>query len=70
MTNTMYEHAVAPNGTRYVRKRRRPDAFERVFAAVLTGALLVSMLLVVALGAGAVWLVVVVVQDLARRLGG
>ena len=68
--NTMYEHSVAPNGTRYVRKRRPPDAFERKFAAVLTGALLVSMLIVVALGAGAVWLVVVIVQDVVRRLGG
>ena len=68
--NTLYEHSVAPNGAKYVRRRRPPDAFERVFAAVLTGAMLVCALLVVAVGFGAVWLIVVVVQDLARRLGG
>ena len=63
------QHTVTSNGQRYVHRRRPPDLFERLFAAALVGAFLLSMLLVVALGAGAVWLVVVIVQDLARRLG-
>lgn len=50
-------------------RRRSPDAFERMFAAVLTGAFLVSVLLVIAVGLGAVWLIVVLIQDLVRRLG-
>ena len=52
------------------RRRRGPDVFERLFATVLAGALVVSLLLVVAGGFFAVWVVVAVVQDLIRRLGG
>lgn len=68
--NTLQPHVVTSNnGQRYVHRRRPPDLFERLFGAALVGAFLVSALLIIALGAGAVWLIVVVVQDLARRLG-
>ena len=68
--NTLQPHVVtSSNGQRYVHRRRKPDAFERVFAAVLVGAFVASLLVAVAIGAGAVWIVVVVIQDIARRLG-
>lgn len=70
MPDLQQHTVVTTNGTRSFHRRRPPDAFERVFAAVLTGALLVSALLVIAAGFGAVWLIVVIVQDLVRRLGG
>lgn len=64
------QHTVtSSNGQRYVHRRRPPDLFERLFGTVLVGAFLVSALLVVAIGAGAIWLIVVLVQDVARRLG-
>lgn len=54
----LQQHVVThTNGTRYVHRRRPPDAFERLLGAAL----------VVAIGAVAV--IVMVVQDLARRLG-
>jgi hypothetical protein len=62
--------AVASVSYRERRRRRRPDLGEWLFGIVLGGALAVSALLVLALGMGAVWLIVVVVQDLARRLAG
>ena len=49
-------------------KRRPPDIMERLLAFILGGAMVVSILLVLALGIGLVWLIVVVVQDLGRRL--
>lgn len=43
--------------------------FDRVFGAVLVTAFVAGFLIAVALGAGALWLIVVVIQDLVRRLG-
>ena len=57
------------NGVRYVPRRRRPDVFDRVFGAVLVTAFVAGFLVAAAIGAGALWLIVVVVQDIARRLG-
>lgn len=70
---TLQQGALSTNGTPYKRglyRRRAPDLLERVLAALLIGSILVSGLLMLAVGAGALWLLVVVVQDLARRLGG
>jgi hypothetical protein len=51
-------------------QRRRPDFFDRAFALILGGAMVTALLLAVAVALGAIWLIVVVVQDLARRVGG
>jgi hypothetical protein len=50
-------------------QRRKPDLAERSVVLLLSGALVVSLLLALAVALSAIWLIVVVVQDLARRLG-
>jgi hypothetical protein len=52
------------------RRRRRPDLGEWIFGLMLGGAFALSVLLGLALGATLLWLIVVVVQDLGRRLAG
>ena len=54
----------------YRARRRRPDLFEHVLGLLIGGSLVVSLLLLIALTFGSVWLIVVVLQDLMRRLGG
>jgi len=50
-------------------RRRAPDITDRLFALILAGGMVASLLLTVALTLGAVWLIAVIVSDLARRLG-
>ncbi|HEY1294708.1 MAG TPA: hypothetical protein VGJ60_16645 [Chloroflexota bacterium] len=52
------------------RRRRRPDLGEWIFGVMLGGAFALSLLLGLALGLTLLWLIVVIVQDLGRRLGG
>jgi hypothetical protein len=57
------------NGSSQMFRQRRPDLIDRMVALIMAGGLIVSLLLAVALTLGLVWLITVIVADLARRLG-
>ena len=70
MSLDLHEQRRSRNGVTYAMSRRRaPDLTERLVALVLAGGLVASLLLAVALTLGLVWLITVIVADLARRLG-
>jgi hypothetical protein len=68
MTSLLNERR-SSNGVSQTFRRRAPDLTDRVVALILAGGLVVSLLLAVALTLGLVWLITVIVADLARRLG-
>jgi hypothetical protein len=54
----------------HTRAARRPrDIIDILTATVLVGGLLVTVLLILAVSLGLVWLIAAIVADLARRLG-
>jgi hypothetical protein len=61
----------AQNGVSYTDRshKRAPDAFERLLMLIVAGGMVASLLLMVAVTLGAVWMIVIIVSDLARRLG-
>ena len=72
MSLDLHEHRRSQNGVTYFQpmaRRRAPDLTERLAALIIAGGLVVSLLLAVALTLGLVWLICVIVADLARRLG-
>jgi nucleoside recognition membrane protein YjiH len=72
VTLDLHEQRRSRNGVTYsqaMSRRRAPDLTERLVALVLAGGLVASLLLAVALTLGLVWLITVIVADLARRLG-
>jgi hypothetical protein len=69
---TMLNERRSRNGVTYFQpmsRRRVPDLTDRLVALIMAGGLVVSLLLAVALTLGLVWLITVIVADLARRLG-
>ena len=72
MSLDLHEQRRSRNGVTYsqpMSRRRAPDLTERLAALIIAGGLVVSLLLAVALTLGLVWLITVIVADLARRLG-
>ena len=72
MSLDLHEQRRSRNGVTYampMSRRRAPDLTERLAALIIAGGLVVSLLLAVALTLGLVWLICVIVADLARRLG-
>jgi hypothetical protein len=71
MTLDVYERRAQQNGAAYSHpfRRRRPDLIERLLMLIVAGGALASLLLTVAVTLGAIWLIAVIVADLARRLG-
>ena len=70
MTETHTPYVMtSTNGLPLRRRRRRADPFEWFLGLVLGGALVCSVLLVLAISVGCIWLIVVLLEDIARRLG-
>ncbi len=72
MSLDLHEQRRSRNGVTYsqpMSRRRAPDLTERLAGLVVAGGLVMSLLLAVALTLGLVWLITVIVADLARRLG-
>lgn len=65
--NGLYPHQIERDGRSW---RRQVDWRERLLVSGLVTVAVVGTLLVVTIGVGALWLIVVVVGDIARRLGG
>lgn len=65
MTSGLQQRSV--NGALY-RRRRRFDPIEWLIGLMFGGAVVCSFLLVLAFSLSAIWLIIVLLEDIARRL--
>ena len=65
------QHRRAQTGVSYTDRshRRSPDIIERLLGLIVAGGMVAALLLAVALTLGLLWVITVIVADLARRLG-